>query len=258
MDQATINQLSALNETFYETVAEPFHRSRNLPWSGWQTVLKTIDSQFDQTQPLDVLDLGCGNGRWGTFLLKNHPHNSLRYVGVDSNANLLQYACRELLPSAEVLSLFNQDLDSYLNEKAGSKDVKKFDLIVLFGVWHHVPGSAHRAAILLQLAKLLKPKGLLVISCWRFLRSPQLAGRTIEPERAGFDEKTLEAGDFFLDWQSEVSAIRYCHDTDRSEIVAQSRAAGLHTIREFSADGKSSELNDYYIFSLQQLLAEQR
>ncbi len=255
MDQTTIDRLYKINQGFYETIAEPFNSTRQLTWAGWDQVLETI-KKYEVLPPTStILDLGCGNGRWGKYLFeKNHLAHGA-YVGVDENQTLLQYACRDLLSHTEVLHFLHENLQTFLERPATAQLPLQYDLIVLFGVWHHLPGKDNRAKILQQLARLLKPKGLLVISCWRFLRSAQLQARLVVPQLVGINQSQLEAGDNFLDWRSGPQASRYCHDTDRSELMPQARRAGLHLCEEFSADGKTGDLNDYYCLALEQLLA---
>lgn len=247
MDQTTIDRLEELNRAFYRTVAESFHASRQLAWQGWRQVLKRVAAQLDVNGKLTMLDLGCGNGRWGDFFLTETHNQQVTYVGVDENQTLLRYAELSLLSRAKVLQLHHQDLQSLLLDQEKLLPFPLYDLIVLFGVWHHLPGAVTRAASLTQLAARLQPGGILVISCWRFLRSPRLAARVIDPNTVGLDAAQLEAGDYLLDWRTDTTAIRYCHDTTREELVTQTAAAKLKLIDDFTADGQTGNLNDYYL-----------
>lgn len=248
MDLKTIDRLEELNRVFYRTVAKPFHASRHQAWQGWRQVLKSIAAQLDVNGNLTMLDLGCGNGRWGIFFHTETHSQRTTYVGVDENQTLLQYAKLALLSRAKVLQLHHQDLHSFLLDQEKLLPPSLYDLIVLFGVWHHLPGAVTRAARLTQLAARLQPGGMLVISCWRFLRSPQLTTRMLDPNTLDLDETQLEVGDYLLDWRAGTTAVRYCHDTSREELVAQAAAAELKLIHNFTADGKTENLNDYYLF----------
>lgn len=247
MDQTTIVRLEELNRAFYQTVGESFHASRHLAWQGWRQVLKSIAAQLDVNGKLTMLDLGCGNGRWGDFFLTETDNRQTTYVGVDENQTLLQYAELAILPRAKVLHLHHQDLQSLLLDQEKLLPPPLYDLIVLFGVWHHLPSAVTRAASCVKLAARLQPGGILVISCWRFLRSPRLAVRILDPNIVGLDASQLEVGDYLLDWRAETTAIRYCHDTTKEELVTQATAAGLKLIDDFTADGKTGNLNDYYL-----------
>lgn len=259
MDQATIDQLTTINRTFYQIVDTFFHESRQKPWRGWNRVLAATAGERGQDHPYSMLDLGCGNGRWGSFFFDQTGHTDTTYAGVDENRALLYHAGRALLPRAKVLTLHQQEIQTFLAKSVRTTiatSTPTYELIVLFGVWHHLPGSENRATIISQLAQLLVPTGTLVISCWRFLRSDTLKNRTLDTTIDEYKHLQLEEGDYLLDWRQGASAVRYCHDTPRSEIVAQARQAGLHTIDAFSADGKDGNLNDYYLFRREQLLAD--
>lgn len=248
MDKKTINSLYQLNKKFYQTVAEPFDSSRQKAWTGWERALTEIQQRLPLEKPLRILDLGCGNGRWGKFFLEKTHHTQTTYVGVDENNALLHAASRTLIPLAPILELHCQDLMTFISTMTKQK-AARFDLIVLFGVWHHLPGYQERTQLLAQLAKLLEPNGLLMISCWRFLRSPSLKTRLVDPTTLGYQMTQLEKGDCFLDWHLGTTAVRYCHDTAVSELASKPERVALELVSTFSADGKTRNLNDYYLFT---------
>ena len=255
MDQTTIDQLNKINRDFYTTIAASFHATRHDAWQGWTNVIDTISERFDLQNPIAMLDVGCGNGRWAKTFFEITRASHVKYMGIDENRSLLQYACQAILPYAEVLDLVKQDAQAFLIENTEKAAPEQFQIIVLFGIWHHFPGSEYRLNLLHELSRSLAPNGILIISCWRFLRSQKLADRLHDPALVKINPKQLETGDYLLDWRSGNQAIRYCHDTDREEMVRHILAAGLQIEAEFSADGKTGNLNDYYIITHQQLLA---
>lgn len=255
MTPSVHKHLLELNRKFYETTAPSFSRSRQTPWPGWLRVGTAFADARQPDSSWRLLDAGCGNGRFGRFLLEDKTFPNLHYVGIDENAQLLQEACRTLLPHCR-LNLFHGSLDTFLHETEVPVYSKKFDAIVLFGVWHHLPGEAYRQQLLTKLADRLKPNGWLVISCWRFLRSQRLSGRLVEPSQIGLTPSDLEPGDYLLDWQDGEQAVRYCHDTEADELLVQADQADLRLTDHFSADGATNNLNDYYLFTRRQLLAQ--
>ena len=87
MNEPTRQQLIAINYEFYTRYAESFSSTRDHPWPGWVRVLDGIDSE-----PLRVLDVGCGNGRLARFL---QGARETRYVGIDTSAELIDFARKQ-------------------------------------------------------------------------------------------------------------------------------------------------------------------
>lgn len=99
----------------------------------------------------DVLDLGCGTGRWLATLSKKFPA-TLR--GIDISAEMLERTALKLGPRAN-LKLFQGDCSS-----APFPD-QSADLILSSFVLSHLPDPYRFAA---QLARLLRPGGTALIS----------------------------------------------------------------------------------------------
>ncbi len=223
MDAAAVHRLETLNRAFYDTVATAFDATRSHPWPGWARLLPYLAA------PLSVLDVGCGNGRFGLFLQEQLPPG-LRYHGIDNNAALLASA-QAALPDARF-----EQRDALTDLPAGP-----YDLVVLFGVIHHVPGTERRRALLRALAERVAPGGLLAFACWRFYEYERFNQR-LEHWPEGWDR---EPGDYLLDWRQGEHALRYCHyvdDDEHGELVA---ATGLDELLTYRADGADEALNRY-------------
>src|SRR5689334_7202269 len=85
MDAATIRRLNVINREFYAATADRFEALRHNAWPGWKPLIPFLH------ESMSVLDVGCGNGRFGKFVSR-YAANSLRYHGVDNNARLLEHA----------------------------------------------------------------------------------------------------------------------------------------------------------------------
>ena len=92
-----------------------------------------IGALLSLSRPLRVLDIGCGIGRWGEYLLERGAY----YVGIDGSEkmieraeeNLKQYDSKRLTPG------FFQDLLSLLAELG---EQEPFDLILVNGVFMYL------------------------------------------------------------------------------------------------------------------------
>jgi 2-polyprenyl-3-methyl-5-hydroxy-6-metoxy-1,4-benzoquinol methylase len=230
MDKATLQRLNAINRDFYQRIADEFDQTRRESWSGWERLLPYLSGVTS------VLDVGCGNGRFGLFLREHlalPEGQSLRYHGLDSNPTLLDYARQSL-----------RGLDVHLEERdiiEAPPDSGQYDLVVLFGVMHHVPGADQRKALVRALAERVVPGGLLAFACWRFYQVERLRARVIPWP----DDINIEPGDYLLDWRRGQHALRYCHYVDDTEHRALIQSTGLAELITYRADGDDNCANQY-------------
>jgi tRNA (uracil-5-)-methyltransferase TRM9 len=243
MTTSTIKKLINLNTQFYNTVSFHFDDSRQYNWEGWDTLLTFIP----QEQVNSLLDLGCGNGRFGMFAW-NQFKQLETYTGVDNNTQLLAIAHNKLtnyshsqLISLDILStLQTNDVE----EKLGHK---KYDLIVLFGFIHHVPSTQLRTKLFTAISSLLTENGIFVFTTWQFMEHERLRKKISDPKTVGILPTELEKNDYILDWQRGESSFRYAHYFEPVEIKSLLENADLELIAKFSADGKEKNVNNYYI-----------
>lgn len=192
--------LLKLNRDFYLKTQKYFNISRQAPWPGWQKLLPYLRGLSSQVK---VLDLGCGNGRFGKWL------SSLRridYTGLDENQHLLD--------QSPIGRLIKQDI----TKPFGLKD--KFDLAAILGVMHHLP-QPHRLPLLKRAVSCLKSGGILFLSFWQF-----------DPAKG----KPLGNNDYLLPWKLGVTAERYCHLYSQTEINKLLKPLKLKTLADFRAD----------------------
>src|SRR5690606_17821459 len=135
-------RLLAVNREFYATVAEPFDSTRGGLPMGWQALHDWLPAQ-PAAQPLRVVDVGCGNGRWARAL--DSWGLACDYVGVDNDARLLDLASHNTRALRTVQSRFVA-ADFTLPDWTRALEVEPadFDLVVCFAALHHVPGYALR------------------------------------------------------------------------------------------------------------------
>ncbi len=250
MDEATRRALRDLNRRFYDRFAADFSRRRERPWPGWERVV----GRLPPPGPQRVLDAGCGNGRFGSFLAGGRRPGSVRYLGLDGCARLLRIAAdrlADLTPDLRRVDL----LDAELETVAGDE---RFDLVVLFGVLHHLPGHDVRRNLLCRLAAFLAPGGVLAASVWRLDRDPRFDRLRVPWESFRGEAPAvsqLEPGDVLLSFDGDVEHPRYCHFPADAEIDAWIEALEPPLIDRFEADGPSGRENLYLLFRCANLAA---
>lgn len=236
MDRKTIKKLNSLNKEFYSEQAGSFDQTRQSYWPGWEKVIKMID------KPSNILDAGCGNGRFLRFLL-DRTNKKFHYLGIDSSNELIKIAGKEFkdLKTAEFKVM------DVLDEKSLSTISGQFELITAFGLLHHIPGFENRIKLLQNFANKLKKNGSLIVTFWQFMKYEKYKNLVLP---ADLDLKPgLEENDFLLDW-NKSGIPRYCHYFSNKEIEKiknrlKKDLPFLKLVQEFSADGKEGNLNRY-------------
>lgn len=231
MDSSTVTYLNSLNREFYRITAPHFNATRQQAWAGWQQVLPYLQS------PIRVLDIACGNGRFAQFLQQSLHSIDIDYTGIDSDPTLLAYANDALHPLGIKFQLLEQDILQTPLPNA------TYDLVVLFGLMHHIPSWQNRRQFLSDAAQCVADGGLLIFACWRFLDVESLKKRLVDWPA----EHDREANDYLLDWRRGEHALRYCHYVDDDEHKRLIEATGLGHVLTFRADGRNNALNQYSI-----------
>lgn len=234
MDAETVRQLERINAQFYEGHAESFDRMRQHPWPGWGRTIENL-------RPFaHILDAGCGAGRFRAFLHAKEV-TVARYLGIDRSRSLLRRA-RERFPDAEWKQC----------DILGTLDDAPFDLVVAFGVLHHVAGRKRRRTLVEHLAARVDTGGRLVLTVWRFGHDLRIERRTMPwaeyntRAETPIDEEALEDGDVLIRWQN--TGHRYCHQASEEEVEEWINAAGLPLVDDTMNDGTPVPMNRYLIF----------
>jgi SAM-dependent methyltransferase len=255
MDEKTVRALNAINRSFYADAAREFSETRRDPWPGW-TRLPPLIEQHLPDRALGVLDVGCGNGRFGAFLADALPlrRPALRYCGVDASEPLLAAVRARGLP---VRAVETHLVDIVETPLAGPFAARRFSLIAVFGLLHHVPGEELRRGLLRSLAELLEPGGLLVFAIWRFEDFERFRARlrSWEEFNAGARERVdlaqLEPGDRLLPWGAG-GRVRYCHFIDADETRRLLAETPLGALASYEADGREGALNRYFVLRVRE------
>lgn len=230
MDTATARFLIDLNNRFYTRNAASFSATRSAPWAGWRALSELL-AQHGWSSPDDdgtgaaeerrVLDLACGNLRFERFLAGELPKLDLRFLAVDSCAELACDAAagdtdctyRQIDVLQALLGCDENDPGSVCPAVArasrqacpavsiapgsacptariapGSAPAPEagatFDLCATFGFMHHVPGEHLRRRLLDRLIDRTSPGGLLAMSFWQFMSDDRLSRKADQADSA--------------------------------------------------------------------------
>ncbi len=252
MNDRTVQALVELNRRFYARHAARFSATREHPWTGWDRLLTRAAP--DPRTPLTVLDAGCGNGRFASYLARRRE-GPVDYLGLDNAPELLRFARQRLGcdPPAILRTLRFRQTDLIGAELDSVLEGSRFLLVTLFGVLHHLPGFENRRRLLGELIRHLAPGGHLALSLWRFDRQANFASKRLAWEQYNrtasppIDLAQLEDGDHLLTWDGDTVNPRYCHLPGDPEIDRLLASQELECRGRFHADGRSGDHNLYLL-----------
>jgi tRNA (uracil-5-)-methyltransferase TRM9 len=250
MNKTLIRQLNRLNQQFYRQVSASFSESRSYYWQGWNKLVPYIQELANHhNNKVTVLDIGCGNGRFGSFLAEQLPTVKIKYIGIDNSTELLKIAQAQTLTKNIKSEFAKIDIIESLLDESLEKKLKSFapHFVTTLGVLHHIPSFQLRQSFIAQLAASLSSPGYLAFTTWNFLGTKRFQKKIIDPTQVELDPQKLEKHDVILDWKRGETAYRYCHYTDQEELETLAQASGLIQASQFKADSKSGKLNTYTI-----------
>lgn len=231
MDETVARQLVALNAAFYARFAAAFAASRAEPQPGYERLLPYIHDGAA------VLDVGCGEGRFGRFLRSRGL--TVAYSGVDGSADLLRLA-EEVGGRFAHRDLFQPDC---------LRDLGPFDFVACLSTLQHIPGRERRARLLAEMRDRLGPGGHIALANWQFLGSERQRRKLRPWAEAGLGPEAVEPGDYLLSWQRGGYGLRYVALLDEAGTQELAQEAGLRIVEQFRSDGREGDLNLYTLLA---------
>ncbi len=198
-------------EKTFEMIAKDWDRLRGNPWPVLVSFLNEHSFSKRFFRGL-TLDLGCGNGRHSMLFAEESDY----VIGVDLSFKLLKIA-------REKCSAVSTDNISYVRADVSVLPFKSktIDRIIFLATLHHIPGGENRLKTVKALEKVLKIKGMGLISVWRKWQKRFYWHFLKEGIKNIFTFHTFkEFGDVFVPWkqQNGIEVQRFYHLFSRREL----------------------------------------
>jgi len=173
----------------YDIIAPEFNQTRGY---YWQPISDFINELPNNSL---IYDIGCGNGRNMTYT--NH-----RFIGIDN--------CQKFVDICK-----NKGLDAICNNMTDIHlQTDSADFIICVASFHHLANKENRIKSLLEMKRLIKPGGKILITIWSKIQPKKT--------RVNFDNY----GDNIVYWKNKHPRYYYIFAID--EITKLFNEAGLH------------------------------
>lgn len=138
----------------YNDFASTFAKSRkNLRWQE----LDTIISDIIQNNYKNILDIGCGSGRFLDFFLKQ-TNTIINYTGIDNSKNMIMEAKKQF-PNHNFMVSEMESINT-------SQFKKSFDAIIFLASFHHLNTLEKRIQTLKNIHSILSENGKIYMTNW--------------------------------------------------------------------------------------------
>ena len=230
-------KIVSLNHQFYQSFADDFSATRGRLQMGVLKVLERIPTKAS------VLDLGCGNGKVSLHLAQNDFKGT--YLGTDFSLRLLNWAESDI-PTGFKAEF--RELDLTAPSWAEVLPPTKFDIILCFATFHHIPSHSMRMSLCNNIRKFLHDEGILYISAWQFIRSERLKKKILPWDTVNISADEVDEGDYLLDWQRGGFGTRYVHLFNAEELSQLAKSSGFKVVESFDSDGEGGNLGLYQVW----------
>ncbi len=213
----------------YNKIAEDFSRTRGKPWPEVEFL---VDDYLIPGER--VLDLGCGNGR----LLEPLKGKEIDYFGVDNSEELIEIA-KKRYPSRvkfQVADALNLPFPN-----------NYFDKIYSIAALHHVPSKEFRLQFLKEARRVLKPEGLLILTCWKFKSKRELYLILKYTILKVLGKSKLDHRDILEPWGKKIK--RYYHCFSEKELAGLARKADFKIVKIGIARNERGSRNNIYLIA---------
>lgn len=198
--------MSSVEET-YNTIAKDFNKTR---YKIWGCVLRFIKALESNTK---LLEVGCGNGKNMLY------RNDIDSYGIDISEEQVEI-CK-----SKGLKVKKANMTSL---PFGSNE---FDNIICIATYHHLDNANDRKKALLEMYRVLKPSGKLLLTVWAM-------------EQELNSKRKFTSSDEMVSWELDGSTYyRYYHIYKEGELEKEIRELSS----EFKIESIKYELGNWLI-----------
>ena len=216
----------------YNLIAKDFSRTRKNPWQETKFLFENYLDSKDK-----VLDLGCGNGRFIPFFKEKEAD----YFGIDNSVELIEIA-----------------KNKYPQEKFQVEDALNlsfpnnfFDKVYSIAILHQIPSEEFRIQFLKEAERVLRPKGLLIITVWNFHTLKELFLLFKYTTLKMIGKSKLDWKDVFVPWGDETK--RYYHIFSQKELEDLVKKTELRIIKSGIVKSKKGNRQNIYLVAQKSL-----
>jgi len=214
MKKDAAQKMLKLSEEEYDNYAEEFSNSRPFFWRELEDLNK-FAKDGDK-----ILDIGCGNGR----LLSLLGNKNIHYTGIDSSKKLIEIAKKN--HSEEQKFIHANALDLPFQDKT-------FDTVFSIAVLHHVPSQKFRELFVAEASRVLKPKGILVLTVWNIYQWKFMKAHLLNAIKKILGHSDLDFGDIILSF-GQKKRRRYIHGFTKKSLfqILEKNGFTVYSIKE--------------------------
>ena len=191
----------------YTAIAEAFDETRQAPWPEFALFFEYLKKNF-HGESMNLLDVGCGNGRLLAFL--HGTHAPIRYTGLDNNRKLLGLAQKNH-PNA---NFHFGDVLKLPFSKAS------FDSAWCIAVLHHLPAKSMQKKAIQELRRVVHKNGFVIVTAWNLWH---------DPYKKFIQSKTQHA---LIPWKKDKKRNRYYYAFQENELRGLLKEAGFAKIQK--------------------------